>query len=142
MRAYKYHVLPFGLTNGPVNYQHYMNDVLWDYLNDFCSAYLDDILIYSKNLKDHVKHVCLVLQKLIDAGLQVNIEKCQFHVQETPFLGVILSVDGLHMDPKKVQVVVDWANPMNLKQVQAFIGFCNFYRRFIKGFSKINCFNG
>ncbi|SLM35328.1 retrotransposon nucleocapsid protein [Lasallia pustulata] len=118
--AYKYHVLLFGLTNGPANYQHYMNNVLWDHLNNFCSAYLDDILIYSKTLKEHTQHVRAVLQKLIDAGLQVDIEKCEFHVQETSFLGVLLSIDGLRMDPKK-----------------AFIGFCNFYRRFIKGFSKI-----
>ncbi|SLM36779.1 reverse transcriptase domain protein [Lasallia pustulata] len=137
MGAYKYHVLPFGLTNGPANYQHYMNDVLWDHLNNFCSAYLDDILIYSKTLKEHTQHVRAVLQKLIDAGLQVDIEKCEFHVQETSFLGVLLSTDSLRMDPKKVQVVVDWSTPTNLKQVQAFIGFCNFYRRFIKGFSKI-----
>ncbi|SLM34528.1 t18348probable pol truncated-rice blast fungus magnaporthe gypsy retrotransposon [Lasallia pustulata] len=137
MGAYKYHVLPFGLTNGPANYQHYMNDVLWDHLNNFCSAYLDDILIYSKALKEHTQHVWAVLQKLIDAGLQVDIEKCKFHVQETSFLGVLLSTDGLRMDLKKVQVVVDWSTPTNLKQVQAFIGFCNFYRRFIKGFSKI-----
>ncbi|SLM36168.1 retrotransposon ty3-gypsy subclass protein [Lasallia pustulata] len=120
MGAYKYHVLPFGLTNGPANYQHYMNNVLWDHLNNFCSAYLDDILIYSKILKEHTQHVWAVLQKLIDAGLQVDIEKCKFHVQETSFLGVLLSTDGLRMDPKK-----------------AFIGFCNFYRLFIKGFSKI-----
>ncbi|SLM33414.1 gag polymerase env [Lasallia pustulata] len=137
MGAYKYHVLPFGLTNGPANYQHYMNDVLWDHLNNFCSAYLDDILIYSKTLKEHTQHVQAVLQKLIDAGLQVDIEKCEFHIQETSFLGVLLSTDGLRMDPKKVQVVVDWSTPTNLKQVQAFISFCNFYRRFIKGFSKI-----
>ncbi|SLM37370.1 hypothetical protein PDIG_11210 [Lasallia pustulata] len=137
MGAYKYHVLPFGLTNGPANYQHYMNDVLWDHLNNFCSAYLDDILIYSKTLKEHSQHIWGVLQKLIDAGLQVDIEKCKFHVQETSFLGVLLSTDGLRMDPKKVQVVVDWSTPTNLKQVQAFIGFRNFYRQFIKGFSKI-----
>ncbi|SLM36608.1 t18348probable pol truncated-rice blast fungus magnaporthe gypsy retrotransposon [Lasallia pustulata] len=137
MGAYKYHVLPFGLTNGPVNYQHYMNDVLWDHLNNFCSAYLDDILIYSKTLKEYTQHLWAVLQKLINAGLQVDIEKCKFHVQETSFLGVLLSTDGLRIDLKKVQVVVDWSMPTNLKQVQAFIGFCNFYRRFIKGFSKI-----
>ncbi|SLM34530.1 retrotransposon nucleocapsid protein [Lasallia pustulata] len=137
MGAYKYHVLPFGLTNSPANYQHYMNDVLWDHLNNFCSTYLDDILIYSKTLKERTQHVRAVLQKLIDAGLQVDIEKCKFHVQETSFLGVLLSTDGLRMDSKKVQVVVDWSTPTNLKQVQAFIGFCNFYRWFIKGFSKI-----
>ena len=135
--AYKYHVLPFGLTNGPSNYQHYMNDVLFDFINKFCQAYLDDILIYSKTKKDHVNHVRLVLAKLRQAGLQVDIQKCEFHVQETAFLGVILSTEGLQMDPKKIQAVTDWPIPTTLKQVQGFIGFCNFYRRFIKDFSKI-----
>lgn len=137
MGVYKYHVLPFELINGSANYQHYMNDVLWDHLNNFCSAYLNNILIYSKTLKNHIKHIHLVLEKLINAGLLVDIEKCQFHVQETPFLRVLLSVDGLHMDPKKVQVVVNWATSVNLKRVQAFIGFCNFYFQFIKRFFKI-----
>ena len=137
MGAYKYHVLPFGLTNGPSNYQHYMNDVLFDFINKFVQAYLDDILIYSKTKKEHTTHVRLVLAKLREAGLQVDIEKCQFYVQETAFLGVILSTDGLKMDPKKVQAVTDWPVPRTLKQVQGFIGFCNFYRRFIKDFSKI-----
>ena len=135
--AYKYHVLPFGLTNGPANYQHYMNDVLFEFLNKFCQAYLDDILIYSKTKKEHINHVRLVLAKLRQAGLQVDIHKCEFHVQETTFLGVILSTEGLRMDPKKVQVVMDWPTPTTLKQVQGFIGFCNFYRRFIKDFSRI-----
>lgn len=137
MGAYKYHVLPFGLTNGPASYQHYMNDVLFEYLNDFVQAYLDDILIYSKTRKEHTRHVRLVLQKLIDAGLQVDIAKSQFYVQETSFLGVLLSTEGIRMDPAKVQVVIAWATPTCLKEVQAFVGFCNFYRRFIRGFSKI-----
>ena len=137
MGAYKYHVLPFGLTNGPANYQHYMNDVLFDCLNKFCQAYLDDILIYSRTKREHVRHVREVLTRLRKAGLQVDIEKCEFHVQETAFLGVLLSIDGLRMNPEKVQVVVDWPKPNNLKQVQGFVGFCNFYRRFIKDFSKI-----
>ena len=135
--AYKYHVLPFGLTNGPSNYQHYMNDVLFEFINKFCQAYLDDILIYSKTKKEHINHVCLVLAKLRQAGLQVDIHKCEFHVQETAFLGVILSTEGLRMDPKKVQAVIEWPTPTSLKQVQGFIGFCNLYRRFIKDFSKI-----
>ena len=81
--SYKYRVLPFGLTNGPATYQQYMNDILFDYLNDFCQAYLDDILVYSKTKKDHVAHVRQVLQKLREAGLQVDIMKCEFHVEET-----------------------------------------------------------
>lgn len=135
--AYKYRVLPFGLTNGPANYQQYMNDILFDYLNDFCQAYLDDILIYSKTKKEHIRHVRLVLQRLREAGLQVDILKCEFHVQETKFLGLLVSTDGLRMDPAKIAAVVDWTTPTNLKEMQAFVGFCNFYRRFIKNFSKI-----
>lgn len=135
--AYKYKVLPFGLTNGPASYQHYMNDILFDYLNEFCQAYLDDILIYSKTRKDHIRHVRLVLQRLRDAGLQVDIKKCEFSVQETAFLGLLISIDGLRMDPKKIEAIVQWTPPTNLKEVQGFVGFCNFYRRFIQDFSRI-----
>ena len=137
LRAYKYRVLPFGLTNGPSTYQQYINDILFEYINDFCQAYLNDILIYSKTRKDHIKHVRLVLQRLREAGLQVNILKCEFHVQETKFLGLIVSTEGLRINPSKVQVVLDWPRPVNLKQTQAFVRFCNFYRRFIKDFSKV-----
>jgi len=135
--SYKYHVMPFGLTNGPASYQHYMNDVLFEYLHQFCQAYLDDIIIYSKTLKEHKRHVRLVLDRLREAGLQVNINKCEFHVQETTFLGLLVLTEGLKMDPRKVQAVVDWPTLNNLTQVQSFVGFCNFYRRFIKDFSKI-----
>ena len=135
--AYKYHILPFGLTNGPSNCQQYMNEVLLEYINDICQAYLNDILIYSKMRKEHVKYVRAVLNKLRGAGLQVNIKKCEFHVQETAFLGLLVSTKGIRMDPTKVQVILDSISPGNLKQVQASIGFCNFYRRFIQGFSKI-----
>ena len=135
--TYQYQVLPFGLTNGPATYQHYMNDVLFEYLDDFCTAYLDDILVYSKTLKEHKKHVRLVLQRLREAGLQVDIEKCEFHVQETTFLGLIISTEGIKMDPAKVEAVKEWPAPTTVKHVQAFLGFCNFYRRFIKNFGGI-----
>lgn len=135
--SYKYKVLPFGLSNGPSSFQQYINDILFEYLNDFCQAYLDDILIYSKTKKEHRTHVTKVLAKLREAGLQVDIKKCEFDVTKTVFLGVIVSGEGLEMDPKKVEAVVNWARPTNLKEVQSFVGFVNFYRRFIKGFSKI-----
>ena len=137
LRAYKYRVLPFGLTNGPATYQQYINDVLFDYLNDFYQVYLDDILIYSKTKKDHTRHVRSILQKLRNAGLQVDILKCEFEVQETKFLGLLVSTDGIRMDSIKVQAVLDWTRPTNLKETQSFVGFCNFYRRFIRDFSKI-----
>ena len=107
LKFYKYHVLSFGLTNESFNYQHYMNDILFDYINQFCQVYLDDILIYSKIKKEHTRHVRLVLEKLRGAGLQVDIKKCQFHVQETPFLEVLLLTEGIRMNLDKVQVVLD-----------------------------------
>ena len=135
---YKYRVLPFGLTNGPSTFQQYINEVLWDFLNDFCQAYLDDILIYSNIRSEHRKHVRLVLNSLRKAGLQVDIKKCEFDVRETVFLGVIVSGDGLRMDSKKVETIVNWAKPTNLTETQAFIDFANFYRRFIRDFSKLS----
>jgi hypothetical protein len=84
-------VLPFGLTNGPATYQRYINEVLFDYLDDFCTAYLDDILIYSNNVLEHKHYVKLVLQRLREAGLQVNIKKTEFHVIRTKYLGFIIS---------------------------------------------------
>ena len=135
--AYKYKVLPFGLSGGPASWQHYINDVLFDYLDKFCTAYLDDILIYSKNLKEHREHVRAVLIKLREAGLQADVDKCEFHVTETKYLGLIISVDGIRMDPAKVKAIQEWEIPTCLREVRSFIGFCNFYRRFIRGFSKI-----
>ena len=137
MGAYMYKVMPFGLTNGPATWQHYINDVLFEYLNEFAQAYMDNILIYSKILKEHKAHIRKVLAKLRAAGLYVDIEKYKFHVQETTFLGIIVSTEGLKMDPRKVKTIIDWATPATLKQVQSFIGFCNFYRRFIRNFSRI-----
>jgi hypothetical protein len=89
--TYKYQVLPFGLTNGPATYQRYMNEVLFNYLDDFCTTYLDDILIYSDNVLEHKHHVKLVLQRLREAGLQVNIKKTEFHVTRTKYLSFIIS---------------------------------------------------
>ena len=135
--AYQYNVLPFGLTGGPGTWQRYINEVLFDFLIDFCMAYMDDILIYSKTLKEHKKHVRQVLVRLREAGLQVDIEKSQFHKAEVKFLGLLVGINGIRMDPSKIQTILDWEVPRTLKYVQAFIGFCNFYRRFIRGFSKV-----
>ena len=134
---FEYLVMPFGLTGAPSTFQHYINDVLREYLDIFCTAYLDDILIYSNSLKEHQKHVKLVLQALKTAGLQVEIEKCEFHTTETRYLGLIIGIEGIQMDPKKIETVKNWKQPQNLKDIQAFLGFANFYRRFILGFSTI-----
>lgn len=103
--SYKCKVLPFELANGPATYQRYMNDVLFDYLDDFCTAYMDDIMIYSDNEIEHEIHVKKVLQRLRDAGLQADIRKCEFSVTKTKHLGFIVSTDDLEVDPEKVQVL-------------------------------------
>jgi RNase H-like domain found in reverse transcriptase/Reverse transcriptase (RNA-dependent DNA polymerase)/Integrase zinc binding domain len=130
-------VMPFGLTGAPATFQHFINDTLREYLDVFCSAYLDDILIYSNDLETHKEHVAKVLEALEKAGLYLRFDKCEFHVRETKFLGMILTQEGVRMDPAKIETVVNWPIPRNTKDIQAFIGFANFYRRFIQGFSKI-----
>jgi len=105
--SYKYHVMLFELTNESTFYQHYMNDVLFEYLHQICQIYLDDIIIYSKTLKKHKQHVRLVLNRLREAGLQVDIDKCEFHVQKTIFLELLMSIEKLKMNSRKVQAVVD-----------------------------------
>jgi transposase InsO family protein len=134
---FEYLVMPFGLTNAPASWQHFINDVLRPYLDRFCTAYLDDILIYSNSLEEHRQHVQKVLETLKSAGIHLKPEKCEFHVQETNFLGLIVSPNGVRMDPAKVSAVKEWGTPRNVKDVQAFLGFANFYRRFIGGYSKI-----
>ncbi len=104
---YKYHVMSFKLINDSTFYQHYMNDVLFDYLHQFCQIYLDDIIIYSKTLKKHKRHVRLVLHKLRETDLQMNINKCKFHVQKIFFLKLLLFIEELKMNFRKVQAVVE-----------------------------------
>ena len=103
--SYKCKVLPFGLTNGPATYQRYMNDVLFEYLDDFCTAYLDDILIYSENESEHEEHVKKVLEKLRKAGLQADIKKSEFHVTRTKYLCFIIYTQGIEVDPIKTEVI-------------------------------------
>src|SRR5947207_14313054 len=125
--CYKYKVVPFGLTNGPATYQQYMNDVLFDYLDDFCTAYLDDIMIYSDNELKHEEHVCKVLLRLCEAGLQADIKKSEFSVKCTKYLGFIISTDGIKANSEKIEVVQAWQVPMTVKKVQSFLEFYNYY---------------
>jgi len=137
LEAYKYKMLSFELTNESIFFQQYMNDVLWNFLNDFCQVYLDDILIYSKMRKKHRDHIKLVLSRLREAELQMNIQKCKFDVEETVFLEVIVSELNLRMNLSKVTVIVSWITLINLKEIQSFVRFVNFYCCFIKNFLKL-----
>lgn len=135
--AYEYKVMPFGLSNGPATFQRYINGVLQDYLDVFCSAYIDDILIYSDTLEEHRDHVNKVLDRLRAAGLQADLKKSEFHVQETKYLGFVVGTQGIQMDPTKLEAVRNWKAPQTITQVQSFLGLCNFYRDFVPAYSRI-----
>lgn len=131
-------VTPFGLANAPSTFQKYINWALREYLDEFCSAYLDDVLVYTDGpLKQHHKHVRMVLSKLEEAGLFLDIKKCEFDCTETKYLGYIIQAGkGVKMDPEKVQAIMDWQAPSTVKGVRGFLGFANFYRQFIPRFSQ------
>jgi hypothetical protein len=135
--VYKYRVLSFELCNELITYQHYMNDVFFDYLNDFVSIYINDILIYSNFKKEHVNHVKKILQRLRDADLQIDIDKCEFFVHDIKYLDLIVERNEIRMNSKKIETILHWATSQNLKQIQKFLEFWNFYKRFIKNFTKI-----
>ena len=137
---YEWLVTPFGLANAPSTFQRFINWTLRDYLDEFASAYVDDILIFteSNNRKLHRQQVNQVLQKLRQAGLTVDIDKCEFEVGQTKYLGFILQQGHIGMDPEKVQAIKEWEAPTTVKGVQGFLGFANFYRAFIRNYSEIS----
>ncbi|CEJ61941.1 hypothetical protein PMG11_03668 [Penicillium brasilianum] len=137
---YEWNVTPFGLTGAPATFQRYINQTLREYLDDFVSAYVDDIIIYSNGtLADHRRKVGDVLQKLIDAGLQCDIAKSEFEQKSVKYLGFIVEAGkGIHVDPKKVEAIRAWERPKSIRDVRSFIGFANFYRPFIPRFADLS----
>jgi hypothetical protein len=130
-------VMPFGLCNAPGTFQAMINKVLHELLDEGVIVYIDDILIYSEDEESHIRLVEKVLQKLKDNHLCASIKKSVFHASEVEYLGYHISKLGIAMSPEKVQTIKDWAPPRSVKHVQQFLGFANFYRRFIEGFSKV-----
>ena len=130
-------VMPFGLCNAPATFQAYVNKELHQFLDEFVSVYLDDVLIFSDSLEDHIEHVNKVITKLQAAGLPIDIHKSEFHVHETKYLGLIIGTEGIKMDPSKIRAISEWETPRKLEDVQAFVGFANFYRQFIFKYSKL-----
>ncbi len=135
--AYKYRVLSFELCNDFVTYQYYMNDVFFVYLDDFVSTYIDDILIYNNSKKEHVNHVKKILQRFKNVELQTNINKCEFSIHEIKYLELIVKRNEICMNLTKIEIILQWSTSQNLKQVQKFLRFCNFCKKFIKNFAKI-----
>jgi len=135
--AFEWSVMPFGLTNALAAFQRFMNDLFSDLLDVCIIVYLDDILIYSDDITQHRKHVKEVLKRLWKAGLYAKAEKCEFHSDFIEYLGYVLSLSGLTMSDTKVKTIQEWPEPKKVKDIQFFLGFANFYRRFIFNYSDI-----
>lgn len=133
---FEYTVMPFGLTNAPASFQRFIFSVLEEYLDIFVIAYLDDILVFSKTETEHFEHNRKVLQKLREAKVTLKLKKCEFHVQETTFLGYTISPEGLGMEEDKVKSIMEWPTPRSVKDVQSFLGLANYYRKLVPGYSQ------
>ncbi|KAJ9524804.1 hypothetical protein QJQ45_024408 [Haematococcus lacustris] len=135
---FQYKVLSFGLTNAPATFQRVMNRVFEKQLKEgFVLVYLDDILVMSSSPEEHAMHFKEVLQVMKDNQLYAKLSKCDFNRPELKFLGHIVGRQGIAVDPAKVQVIKEWPVPTSLKELQAFLGLANFFRRFIAGYSTI-----
>lgn len=135
---FEYLVMPFGLANAPATFQSYINKALAEYVDVICIVYMDDILIYSDDRETHVRDVCAVLARLKAFDLYCNLKKCKFFVNEVDFLGFIVGTQGIRMDPARVETIQRWPVPTEYTHIQIFLGFCNFYRRFIEAYSRIS----
>jgi hypothetical protein len=129
--------MSFGLTNASAYFMNLMNKVFMEYLDRFVVVFIDDILIYSKNDSDHEEHLRMVLQKLRDNQLYAKFSKCEFWLDEVPFLGHIIFKGGISVDLAKVKEIMGWKIPKTITKVRSFLGLAGYYWRFIEGFSKI-----
>jgi hypothetical protein len=125
---YEFTAMPFGLTNAPAYFMNLMNKVFMEYLDRFVVVFIDDILIYSKNDSDHEEHVRMVLQKLRDNQLYAKFRKCEFWIDEVPFLRHIISNGGISVDPAKVREIVAWKIPSTVTEIRSFLGLVSYHR--------------
>ena len=134
---YEFLVMPFGLTNAPIAFMDLMNRVFHLYLDQFVIMFIDDILVYSKNVEEHAFHLQIVLWTLRDHYLYAKFSKCEFWLNEVDFLGHVVSVvskNGIFVDTKKVEVIVNWKQPKNVIEIQSFLGLVGYYRQFMEHF--------
>ncbi|KAI4321445.1 hypothetical protein MLD38_034825 [Melastoma candidum] len=134
---YEFLVMSFGLTNAPAAFMELMNRIFRPYLDQFVVVFIDDILVYSKSMEEHADHLRLVLEVLRQNQLYAKLSKCEFWMSSVSFLGHIVFVEGIAVDPSKVEAVLNWPRPTTVTEMRSFLGLAGYYRRFIEGFSRI-----
>ncbi|XP_016748695.1 uncharacterized mitochondrial protein AtMg00860-like [Gossypium hirsutum] len=128
--------MPFGLTNVPVVLMDLMNRVFQSYLDQFIAIFINDILMYSKTKTEHDEHLIVVSQILREKKLYTKLRKCEFWLREVMFLRFV-SAEGICLDPKRIEAVLEWKQPRNVSKVRSFHGLSGYYRRFVEGLSLI-----
>lgn len=134
---FEYTRLPFGVCNGPATFQRLMQATMSDLVFQVLLVYLDDILVFSSTFEDHLVRLQTVLQRLRETGLKVRVDKCHFLQSRVRFLGHQISAEGIGTDPGKIVAVTQWPTPSTVKDLRSFLGFCSYYRRFLRGFSQV-----
>ena len=132
---YEFLIMKFGLTNALTTFMDLMNHFFRPYLDQFVMVFIDDILVYSKDWENHDTHLRVVLETLRKERLYEKLRKCEFWLREVSFLRHIISEEGIQVDPKKVEVIIEWKPLRNVIEVRSFLGLAGYYRRFVKGFS-------
>jgi transposase InsO family protein len=136
MGLFEYNRMPFGLSNAPATFQRLMQGIFRDDLLQILICYLDDIIVYSNDIEEHLERLETVFLKLKEHGLKIEPKKCDFFKPKVSYLGHVVSSEGIETDPAKIEVVEKWPNPKTLKEVRSFLGFASYYRRFVPGFAK------
>ncbi|KAK2387384.1 hypothetical protein QL285_061173 [Trifolium repens] len=134
---YEFLVMPFGLCNAPSTFQNTMNALFQDHLRRFVIVFFDDVLVYSKTLEDHVLHLQTVFDCLLQHQFFLKQSKCTLAQNSISYLGHIVSSKGVGPDPEKIQAMVDWPVPKNIKQLRGFLGLTGFYRKFVSHYARI-----
>ena len=132
----EYNRMPFGLTNAPATFQRLMDKVLKPVLHKFVLVYLDDIIVFSRNIEEHLEHLEIVFKLLAGAGFKLKTKKCEFLKDKLDYLGHTVSRDGVAPNPRKVESIVNYPAPTNVKELQSFLGLTSYYRKFIRAFAE------
>jgi hypothetical protein len=134
---YEFKVMSFSLTNAPATFQATMNQLFHPYLRKFVLVFFDDILIYSKTWKEHMKHLEHVLSLLEKNQFYAKLSKCSFGKEEVEYLGHVISREGVKVDPEKIKAITEWPKPKNISKLKGFLGLTRYYQRFIKNYAHL-----